>query len=131
LHLPQPAPAALLRAAYEQRIRAQKLRAQLAQAKKEAEHYVGRAEQAKSLHAMEARKGKARKAAAAAAAGGDGGDGAPSKKKQRGGGDGASSSAASAGGGFSDADRANIRRRFKQRAPLPDAALGTGKSADA
>lgn len=94
-----------LPAAYEQRIRAQKLRAQLSQAKKEAEVYVERAEQAKTLRQIDARK-----AAGGGKAGASGGKGK------------------SAGLEGDDALK-NVRRRFKQRAPLPDRTLGAPAAA--
>jgi hypothetical protein len=106
---PSPCPHLTHSAAYEQRIKAQKLRAQLAVAKKEAEAYVERAEQAKSMRVAAARK--APSAGAGSASGG---------------------SDPLAGGGISDAERSNIRRRFRQRQPLADVTLGTrGGRADA
>lgn len=105
LRPPPPLPAA-----YEQRIKAQKLRAQLAVAKKEAEAYVERAEQAKSMRVAAARKAPGAGAGAGSAGGSD----------------------PLAGGGISEAERSNIRRRFRQRLPLADVTLGTrGGRADA
>lgn len=89
---------------YEKRVRAQRLRAQLASAKKEAEQFVERSQQARTLSAMEARKDRE----AAAERRGEGGGGA----------------AAASEGIAEDEERKRIRRRFKQRASLPDHALG-------
>lgn len=121
--------------AYEKRIAAQKLRSELSAAKKEAEHYVSQVEQARSIKEMEERKLKAKskqaKAADDANADAEIGRGAdeaaaiPSSKRKR---VEAAPAPASGGAGASAADdveaqRALIRRTFKQRAPLPDRTL--------
>jgi ESF2/ABP1 family protein len=128
-------------AAYENRIRAQKLRAELAAAKKEAEQYIEKAELAKSLDAKEAsyadRERKRKQQAAAAGAAGGGGKGGedsdsgeedsrprPSKKARRvteddddGEGGGATS------GAGKDAGMAKVKRTFRQIQPLQDKLL--------
>lgn len=82
--------------AYERRVRAARLRASLSSARKDAEAYLARVDQAKGLGEQAARRASA---GARVDAGADGADGA-------------------------DADSAallkNVRRRFKQRAPLPE-----------
>ena len=106
-------PTAALYAAYEQRIRAQKLRLQMAAAKRDAEVYVGRAEQAVVIGKIQERK-----AAAAADAAAGGGSESGSKRKR---------AAGSADGlrGGSLPESAVVRRQFRQRQPLPDRLMGT------
>lgn len=88
--------------AYEKRVAAAKLRAELSKAKKEAELYVSRVEQAHALEHMEAkRKGKAKGGAGAGSAAAAGGDGDGEEGDRFGG----------------------VRRSFKQRQALPDASL--------
>ena len=121
--------------AADNRTRQDRMRAEIAQAKKESTFYLKRVRQAKAIDAMEARK--ARKAAAAAetsggdGAGGGGADGAArkaAKKRKReaaaeGGGGGGNAAAAAA----SDAaELANVRRRFRQRRVAPDGAAAGG-----
>jgi len=129
-------------AAYEGRIRAQKLRVELAAAKKEAEHYIGRAELAKKLeHRDRAGAGssgggsgkaggsKGRAAEGAADAEGSTADPRFAKKARRGDDEGAGDSRF--GGASSSGDAAarggvgedGLRRHFKQRAPLEDKLL--------
>ena len=78
----------------------------MASAKRDAEVYVGRAEQAKVIGKMQERR------AAAAAEAGDGED-AGSKRKREGSADARA------------AENAVLRRQFKQRQPLPDRLMGT------
>jgi hypothetical protein len=86
---------------------------QLQAAKKDAEVYVERVEQAKVIGKMQDRK---RAVAAAVAAEGATGTGERSgDKRKRGGGE-----AASAGASLSEGGMEAMRRQFKQRQPLPD-----------
>jgi hypothetical protein len=119
--------------AYEKRIAAQKLRAELAAAKKDAEGYVARVEQARGIADMEARKlkgkgmGKGKGASgedADDAAAGAGGRSAKRQKVSGGGDGGGEDGAAAAAAAAVEAERAKIRRTFKQRQPLPDRTLG-------
>lgn len=89
-------------------------------AKRDAEVYVGRAEQAKAIGKMEERRAAA--AAAKAAADGGGSEGAAGgglggKRKREAG--------AGAGGDARAAAEAVVRRQFRQRQPLPDRLMGT------
>ena len=88
--------------AYERRIQAQRLKAELAQAKREAAFYVSRAEAAKSIAAQERRK------LAVAAESRSGG--------------GAGASAAQDMVAKVEAERRKVRRRFHQVAPVADSA---------
>ena len=90
--------------AYENRVRQEKMRAEMAQAKKETSFYLQQVDKAKAIAAMEAKKAK--RAAEAGAGGASGGAAAGGgKRKQQPGGD----AGASAPGGQA------ARQRFKQR----------------
>jgi ESF2/ABP1 family protein len=101
--------------AYEKRVRALALRAELSAARKEAERYVGAAETARNAEEADARKAK-RAAAEAAAAGGGGGGG---KGKKSAGGEGGEGGEAAGG----ERPAKLIRRLVRQREVLPDKAL--------
>jgi hypothetical protein len=134
-----PAVCVSVTAAYEGRIRAQKLRVELAAAKKEAEHYIGRAELAKKLEHRDragaggsasgkSAGGKGRAAEGATDAEGSTADPRFAKKPRRGDDEGRDSRF---GGASSSGDAAprgevgedGLRRHFKQRAPLEDKLL--------
>lgn len=102
--------ASVLSSAYEQRVRAQKLRLQMTAAKRDAEVYVGRAEQAKAIGKMQER----RAAAAAAVEGPEGSEGGAGSKRKR-----------SGAGDARAAAEAVVLRQFRQRQPLPDRLMGT------
>ena len=121
---------------YEARVKQDKMRAELTQAKKETSFYLKKVGQAKAIDAMEARK---KKRAAAQAAEGEGGaavgdslasaDGAKRKKRPR---DEAATAATApavtAAQGEADGLK-EIRRRFKQRKLAPNS--GSGERVDA
>ena len=112
---------------YEARVKQDKMRAEITQAKKETSFYLKKVGQAKAIDAMEARK-KKKAAAKAEAEGGAaagealaaGADGAKRKKRSR---DEAATAttAAAAPAAQSEADGLQeIRRRFKQRKVAPN-----------
>jgi hypothetical protein len=84
-------------------------------AKRDAEVYVGRAEQAKAIEKMEER----RAAVAAKADEGGGGEGGGKRKR----------APPAEGGDARGAAEAAVRRQFRQRQPLPDRLMGTHRPA--
>jgi len=139
------------KASYEARVKQDKMRDELAQAKKETSFYLKKVGQAKAIEAMsERRKRKATAAeeestakpksgttaaaavaAAAAAAGGT----AAAKRQKRTGGASSEAAAAAAGGAAADSvDSAEglraVRRRFKQRQPIYESGGADGRQVD-